>query len=120
MALPRDPVRLGEAMDPAEVLDFVFDLGGVLETGEAIEDFVLTMSPEAAALGVAIDDGARAPLRIEDNRAVQLWFSVATAMQGDAAFAGDGIAVGIELRATTTASPPRVRERTFALTLRQR
>jgi hypothetical protein len=102
------------------VLDFVFDLAGVLEAGEAIDDFALTMSAEGAALGLAIDTGARAPMTIEGDRAVQLWFGVAPAMQGDAAFAGDGIAVGIELRATTTASPPRIRERTFALTVRQR
>ena len=120
MALPKDPVRLGEAMDPAEVLDFVFDLAGVLDAGEAIDDFALTMSAEGAALGVAIETGARAPLPIEDGRAVQIWFGVAPAMQGDAAFAGDGISVGVELRATTTATPARVRERTFALTLRQR
>jgi hypothetical protein len=78
------------------------------------------MWAEGAALGVAIETGARAPLPIEGDRAVQLWFGVGPAMQGDTAFAGDGVAVGIELRATTTASPPRIRERTFALTLRQR
>ena len=120
MALPRDPVSIGEAMDPAELLDFVFDLSGVLEPDEAIEAFAMTMSAEGAALGLLIETGARAPLLIENARAVQLWFAVAPAMRTDAAFTGEGVRIGIELRATTNASPPRVRERTFALTLRQR
>lgn len=121
MALPNDPVLIAEAMDPAEVLDFLFDLSAVLEADELIDDFMLTMSAEGAALGLGVQsEPDRAAQLVEGDKAVQLWLAVAEPFRNDPAFAGDGIRIGIELRAITNALPPRTRERTFALTVRQR
>ncbi|MFC3711277.1 hypothetical protein ACFOMD_01760 [Sphingoaurantiacus capsulatus] len=121
MALPNDPILLAEAMDPSEVLDFVFDFAALLEPGEVIDDFALTMSAEGAALGLSVLEAPdRGATLIEGDRAVRLWVGVEPGAQNDAAFAGDGLQVGIELRATTNSEPPRTRERTFALTVRQR
>jgi hypothetical protein len=121
MALPDDPVAWPAAMDPAEVLDFVMDMAGVLDDGEGIAAFTLAMSAEGAATGLAIQTGAgRDPLRIEDDRAIRLWLGVAAPVQSHPAFAGDGTRFGIEVRIVTDSNPPRTRERTFALTVRQR
>ena len=121
MVLPNDPVLLDEPLDPAEVLDYVFDFSGLLEAGEVIDDFVLTMSAEGAALGISIlADPDRVATLIEGDKAVQIWLAVDPALRSDAAFAGDGIRVGVEMRATTNADPARTRERTFALVVRQR
>ncbi len=120
MALPKDPISLNAPIDPAEELDYVMDFNAVLNVGEIIDTFVLTMSAEGAALGVSImSGGGRDAAKVEDDRAILVWFKVSSEFQQNAAFAGEGISIGVECRIVTDALPARTRERTFALLVRQ-
>lgn len=121
MANPATARAFAQALDPEDEADFyVFVNQGapdatpapVLLPGEWIASYSLTLSAEAAAVGLEIvADGARAP-QLVGNR-LEIWLTVADEMRGNAAFAGAGITVGISLTIVTTADPARTKERTF-------
>ena len=110
-------------LDPRERLDFVMDLGGLLDpvNAESVDSWTVAASVEAAAAGLVIETAAPfAPALIEQGRAMRIWTSVAPAAQGDAAFAGSGVAVEITASAGTTTAAARQRFRSFLLTVRRR
>lgn len=108
------PIAWAGALDPRERLDFVMDLGGLLDpvNAESVDSWTVAASVEAAA--------PFAPALIEQGRAMRVWASVDAGAQGDAAFAGAGIAVEITARAETTTAAARQRFRSFLLTVRRR
>ena len=61
MALPANPFKFKVSMDPAEILDYQIKLRDttdpLLETGESIDIYTLTLYPEAVALGLNIKSG---------------------------------------------------------------
>lgn len=117
------PIAWAGALDPRERLDFVMDLGGLLDpvNAESVDSWTVAASVEAAAAGVVIEaDAPFAPALIEQGRAMRLWARVAPAAQGDAAFAGAGVTVEISAQAQTTTAAARQRFRSFLLTVRRR
>lgn len=123
MALPNDPVAISGAMDPSEILDFVFDFANLLQDSEVIDpdQVTLTMSAEGTALGITIaTDADREAALIDSDTAILLWLSVDAAFRSNAAFAGAGTTVGVEAHVRTNALPYRELERTFTITIRQR
>lgn len=110
-------------LDPRERLDFVIDLGGLLDPvhGESVAGWSLTASIEAAAAGILIETAPPfAPALIEQGRAMRLWLSVAPEAQGSAAFAGSGVAAAITVAAETSTAAARRRFRSVLLTARRR
>ncbi len=117
------PIAWAGALDPRERLDFVIDLGGLLDpvNAESVDSWSVAASVEAAAAGIVIDEAAPfAPALIEQGRAMRLWVRVDPAAQGDAAFAGRGVTVEITASAGTTTAAARQRFRSFLLTVRRR
>lgn len=132
MVLPPNAKVWTQEMDPADVIDYQATLSGVdglLETGEQIGTFTLTMSPEGAALGVTISaggvgEGGAAPALFDplggsSNTAVKLWLYVDEEFQADPAFEGSGSSIGITLTVHTNSSPARTRQRTLVVKVAQ-
>lgn len=117
------PIMWAGVLDPRERLDFVMDLGGLLDpvNAESVGSWTVAPSVEAAAAGVVIDVAAPfAPTLIEQGRAIRIWVKVDPAAQADAAFAGNGVALEITADAGTTTAAARQRFRSFLLTVRRR
>lgn len=124
MAIPTTAIRFTDALDPQEVLDFVFPMSPVLEAGEQIEagTWTLSLLAEATALGLQIvtgDAGHPDPSLIEDNTAILAWFKVDPSFAGNVAFQGAGTALPMEVTIWSTALSKRKRQRTFLLTIRE-
>ena len=120
---PAAPIAWAGTLDPRERLDFVMDLGGLLDpvNAESVDSWTVAASVEAAAAGVVIEaDAPFAPALIEQGRAMRIWARVDADAQGDAGFAGAGVAVEITARAETTTVAARQRFRSFRLTVRRR
>ncbi|MBB5684298.1 hypothetical protein [Sphingobium boeckii] len=107
--------------DPSDRAPFAIDWSALLADDETIAEIVrLTISATGAALGVEIDEGAeRLPIIDTEGKKIQMWFLVDDAFQGDAAFAGGGINVGVAALIRTSADPYKDYERTAVLTVRQ-
>lgn len=102
------PIAWAGPLDPRERLDFVMDLGGLLDpvNAESVASWTVTASVEAAAAGVIIEEEAPfAPALIEQGRAMRIWARVAAE---------------ITAAAQTTTAAARQRFRSFLLTVRRR
>ena len=121
MAQPSAPFEFKVPMDPAELLDFEIKLRDspqLLEVDEQYTDWTLTLYPEAAALGLQIlVDPPYAP--VTDGINITGWFQVLEADQENPIFDGDGVKMDMELSITTDNVPPRKRQRTLRLTVKQ-
>lgn len=110
-----------QALDPSDVVDFAIILSqsapdapvaGMLLLGEGVARYALSLTPEATALGLRIVDRPGYENRLDGN-VLQLWLEIDAAMQGSPLFNGAGVVVAIELLITTTATPPRTKQRSF-------
>lgn len=121
MALPATAQAFAQALDPSDVVDFyvVVSQGApdaptptVLLLGEAIADYSLALTTEAAAVGLRIVDRAGYGNRLTGN-VLKLWLEVEASMRGSAIFNGAGVTVAIELLIETSSNPPRTKQRSF-------
>ncbi len=98
------PVML-RRMAPRDVLDVyvVLNQGDglvhILQPGEIVTEFLVTLSAEAAAIGMVIATGINAPRYA--NRVFALQVSILPARRGSAIFEGNGITVGGEITFAT-------------------
>lgn len=123
MALPKEPIYLGEPMDPADLADYEAEF--TLEPGSEIASYVIATMPEAALVGLSVkQDMAYQPVLINgvtaNNNVVRFWLEVDPLDREDAAFSGEGVTLGVVITATTNSVPPRRKQRTFTVTVRQR
>ena len=111
-------------MDPADVVDYELGLGpdggddALLEEGEQVADWTLTLSAEAVALGLEVGTGDYAPSQPTPT-SFRFWFSVDALLQDDAAFDGAGASLAMELTIETDSTPARTRQRTLVLQVAQ-
>ncbi len=111
-------VRSREAMDPADVEQFAFEFGKLLNPGETVASVVsVALNAEALAAGVELGSGPRAPAASGTD--VLLWLQVAAGQQGAAVFA-TGIEARVTVTFTTNAAPARTLQRTGIILIRQR
>jgi len=122
MSIPITAAVWLQAMDPTDQIDYVADFMGatpLLDVGETIAGFTVALMPEAVLLGVMISSGSgRDPVLIAGT-AIKIWLEVQTADREDPEFTGKGVVVGVVFTITTTSSPSRRRQRTFALSVAQ-
>jgi hypothetical protein len=121
MANPATAKAFEQALDPSDVIDFyvVLSQGSpdaavptVLLLGEGVADYTLILTPEAAAVGLKIVERAGYENRLSGN-VLTLWLEVDPALRGSAIFNGAGVIVAIEMLIETTATPPRIKQRSF-------
>lgn len=121
MAIPPNAAVWTQQMDPADVIEYEVELGGtggLLETSEKVDLWTLTLSAEAAALGLNVGTGSYAPSQPTPT-SFRFWFNVDTLLQDDAAFAGEGASLAMVLKVVTNSTPPRTHERTLVLQVAQ-
>lgn len=117
MAIPKNATAWPSPMDPADYKDYVAEWGAVLQEGETISTFDVTMSAEGIALGVSIDAVTHPPAKVDDDKNIVMWPMVDPLNQGDAEWDGDGTQVAIEI--TITTSMGRDYQKTWVLTVQQ-
>jgi hypothetical protein len=126
MPIPTDAFVFPEDMDPKDQVDYEIDLTGtveepgMLEDGEECASFDLTLLAESVAVGLELGTGSRAPVLINTNKGIRVWFEVDSAEWGNAAFDGAGATLPMELTVTTNTSPSRRRQRTLVLEVKQK
>lgn len=99
-------------LDPYDSCEFEMDLTPLLDAGEAIADFDIEATPEAAAAGLLVGAGASAPAESEPG-VIRLHLSVDPAKRESTAFKGNGTLLGVTGSITTNAIPPRDFRREF-------
>lgn len=120
MPIPSLAVAFDDTADPYDIVEWVCECAGkILEAGEEISSFTLTLDSAAAALGVSIvEDGIRDPVLIDSNSSVKFWLEVDDLFQDDPAF-NAGAKIGIVLSINTNSAPSRRRQRTWVATVVQ-
>jgi hypothetical protein len=113
-------------MDPSDRVDFEMQFGELPEplldtaSSEVIASYTLTVEPEGVALGLMIGTGDFASSLIDSSKTIRLWLEIASGFQIDPAFSGEGTELGIRVRLTTSSTPARIYERTYAVTVKQK
>ena len=106
-------------IDPGDRVLFGIDWTDLIGGDHLVAIQVASVSAAAAALGVAIDIDDRRPILDTTNSRVGLWIKTDSVDASLPAFSSEGVFVGITVRVTTDAVPPKVDERTAALKVRQ-
>jgi len=110
------------ALDPEDVLDYAVGISqgehikDMLQPGEAIVEFKLTLPLEARASGLEILDMATDlgfySTRMQ-GRVIYFWLRIAVEFQGLPLFSASGTSIPIRFRGVTDNEPPRVVNATF-------
>lgn len=116
MAIPTTTTVWPESMDPYDIVDYTVDVTNLLESGEGVAGYTLALPAESVLLGLSL--GADEYTSTISNNVIRMWLS--TTKPNDAAFDGTGAILPIELTVTTTANPPRKKQRTLAVKVIQR
>ena len=120
MAVPPSAQSFAGSLDPHEELDFLLDCGPLLESGEEIVGYTLTVLAEGVALGLTIMSGSgRDHELVGNNRAVRFWATIDAAYKSNAGFAGSGTSLPLEIALVTNSDPARIRNRTFLIEVAQ-
>lgn len=111
-------------MDPSDVLDFEMRFDQLLETGEDIASFTISLHPDSVAgaeLGTASRAAAIFTKTVDGvaQEGVRFWLSINPAQQSSIVF-DSGAEVGIVVRITTNSSPSRTIERTAVINVQNR
>jgi hypothetical protein len=118
MAIPPTAKSFGRVLDPHEEKDYGINLGLLLQPGEEIDSYELTLLPEAVAAGLEIMEGeGRDHALFLDNTGVKFWLTIADEEKTNAIFDGAGASLPLEITVVTDSTPPRTRQRTFLATV---
>lgn len=120
MPLPPNTHHFTRPLDPYDIEVYVADLkrgldaDALLGPNESVDEFTLSLHPEAVLAGliIATDEGRATTI---SGAQLRLWLKVDSAMIGNPLFAGSGVTLGLELRVSTNASPARRKRRTLSV-----
>lgn len=118
MAVPAEAKVFTETMDPTDIVDFEIDIAPILETGEGVTTHTEAIPTESALLGLQIKTTGGYATSLTGT-ILRIWLGISSAEQANAAFV-DGVTLPIEITITTNSTPPRVKQRTVAVTVIQR
>jgi|SRR6476469_383900 len=104
-------------MDPFDIVDYKVDLAPLLVDDEGIASFDVDVLPESELYGLTLGTLDYAPAL--DGTNLTIWLSIDSSFYSNPIFA-TGITLPIEVSVTTTAFPPRRRQRTVAVKVIQR
>ncbi len=120
MAIPPTAPKFTNTLDPNEEMDFLLNCSGLLEAGETIDSYTLTVLSEGVALGLTIMTGdGRDHAANGAATGVDLWLTIDDAYKTNAAFEGAGIALPLHINIVTNSLPARTRDRTFLVQVAQ-
>lgn len=118
MAIPAEAKIFLEPLDPTDITDFQLNLSGLLESGESIASQTLSVPTESSLLGLEIKTTGGYVTTLAAN-ILTIWLGILIAEQGNAAFVA-GVTLPIEITVITNSTPPRKKQRTFAVKVIQR
>ena len=133
MPIPINAVPFTQPLDPGDVLDYraAFSQGPfdalpppILLPNEDIASMALELTSEAIALGLKIVsgefNGATYPApAIDDDNVLTFWLGVDPSFQSATAFLNTGTLLGIDVTIRTSNVPPRIKNRTLVVRVRQ-
>lgn len=119
MALPKNVQVFTEPMDPYDILDYEVDVTSLLQSGESVTSYTVSLPTESSLLGLEILTTAPYSTSITGN-VIRFYLGVIGAEQANAAFSGEGAVLPIEISINTNTNPPRRKQRTVAVVVRQR
>lgn len=102
-------------MDPAEELDFAMNLVTMLDAGETVSSFTVTLPAESTLLGLQLGTATKAPA-IAANK-ITIWLTINSANRNDAIFAG---IVSMPIEVTIVTSAGRTKQRTAGIKVTQK
>ena len=122
MAIPPTAFTWTAVLDPRDLRKLQIWLRKpgeeALREGEDIDDYTLSLLPEALLVGFGLrDDGDYAPTNTNDT--ITVYPFIDPDMQHAPAFDPPGVKVGMELWVKTTSFPPEEFERTLAIGVAQ-
>ena len=128
MAIPTTAKKLDQPLDPSDMglYSIVVTQRGVdtaekfpiLEVGQSVESFTLTLGAEAVAAGLIImQDQGREIVRVANE--VFFWLMVDPAMRSLPAFDGAGLELPMELTVKTAPEPSRTKQKTVTAKVQQ-
>ena len=118
MAIPASTYIFSGVLDPSDLLDYQIDVSSLLETGESISTFTLTVPAESVLLGLTLNTTGGYATTLASNK-IQFWVSIDPSKQGNAAF--NSVAVlPLELSIVTNSTPARKKQRTVAIQVTHR
>lgn len=117
MTIPLYTAKFTQPLNPlGDKVDFIYDASGrLLEVGETISGYTITLSAASIAAGLVLGSGVYAPSLMPSLTQVKFWLSIDPAHAGDAGFVAPGIWLDMILAITTSNSPARIRDRTLAV-----
>lgn len=119
MPIPKNTLVFEETMDPSDLIDFVIDCAPLLESGEDVASYALTLPAESLLLGLTLE--TTNPYQTElVNKKLRFWTSIALDKRANTIFDNDGTVLPIEVSITTNSIPPRRRQRTVGIKVVQR
>ena len=118
MATPDTAKIFEETLDPYDVLDFEVDVAPLLEVGEGVASYELSLPTESTLLGLEILTTDGYVTTMESN-IIRFYVGIELAEQANPAFVA-GATLPIEVNVTTNSVPPRKKQRTVAVTVVQR
>ena len=118
MAVPATASIFAEPMDPYEILDFEVGVASLLEVGETVSSYTVTLPTESSLLGLTINTTAPYATSITGN-VIKFYLAVTVGEQANSAFTA-GVILPIEISVTTNAAAPRKKQRTVAVRVIQR
>lgn len=124
MAIPPTAKAFAQVADPADVLDWQFTLTQgaadasptpLLQTGESVSSFTLTLPAESIAAGLLIKSGGDFPAPTLAGLLLTFWLAIDPTMQSSSIFNGAGVKLPLELTIKTSAG--RIKQRTLTVTV---
>lgn len=121
MAIPSSAVAISQTMDPSDQIDILIPCGPLLESGETVASYTLTVLAESAALGFEImSGGGRDHALLTGDTDILAWIEIDDLEEAATEWDGDGTACAIEVEIVTDSTPARTRQRTITITVKQR
>ena len=118
MAIPSSTTVWTQSMDPYDIVDYIIDCSKMLEEGENISTYTVSLLAEASLLGLTINNsGGYSTTLISGNR-IRVWLSILPAEQSNPIFV-NAVTLPLEVTITTSSTPPRRKQRTVAVTVQQ-
>lgn len=123
MPIPPNTYVFEYEMDPKDLVDFTIEGSSfdkpILEPGETIASFTLTLGAESAALGMELGSGSYLATVTNDETGVKFWSEFYSGFYEHASFTDPGVTLPLELYITTSSTPPRKYQRTVAIKVTQ-
>ncbi len=120
MALPTDVKVFAETLGPYDTVEFNVNATPLLESGEAISSYSVTVPTESSLLGLTVNTTGGYTTSITSN-VIKFWLSIDVAHQTDSAFTtAGGVKLPLEISVTTDSTPARKKKRTVAVTVEAR